>query len=344
MTEQLLGLRALIEQANLSFRAFEVGRFVKPLSNSNWNSFELGELTWPYPVQQHACFAVVGLNETLDESIIWPLKLPLDEQGKLNLGARDQLVHTLISRASDNAKALAEGKTDELKSAADDIAQAVSLPLIKQAKLNSLIRLAAHAPCAEGFEDAKQWFSNMSEPWQSLSVQAVADVCVRIDQQGIASGLAKQINSIDLSPLETIAELTEGESLKPVLNTALMEKLQSELTSDNRPNTTAALLRMLSGTDRAEDAVLNTLNSAHGLSPECISVISGRAWQTLMNPTICHRFLENLAMLDNGQSFTPVMHQLLYIESLRPFILGAFHQSHLHSNALTQAIQSLLGR
>jgi len=344
MSQQLLGLHALIQEANLKFKVYEMGRYVREVSIDEWNEFEHGNFIWPYPVQRQAFFAVVGINDKLEESIVWTLRLPLDERGFLNLGARDQLVHTLIERASENAKALAEGRTKELKSAAEDIAQAFEPSLDKKAKLNSLIRRDNNAPSVEGFSLANRWLHSTEVNWQELSLQALSDLLVRHRDNGIAKALAAKVPSLDGALVDTIGQLLEGEDLQPILVTALLNRLKEQLAGDYPPQTSAALLRALCSSNSAKEACALVLNSAHGISADCISVIAGRCWMVLQAPELTQQFLENLAKLDDGNSFVPVMHQLLYIDSLRPFILGQLHQQHLHSPELQSAITRLLGQ
>jgi len=344
MSQQLLGLHALIQEANLQFKVYELGRYVRAISIDEWNEFEHGNFIWPYPVQRQAFFAIVGINDKLEESIVWTLRLPLDERGFLNLGARDQLVHTLIERAGENAKALAEGRTKELKSAAEDIAQAFEPSLDKKAKLNSLIRRDNNAQCVEGFSLANRWLHSTDVNWQELSLQALSDLLVRHSDAGIAKALAAKVRELDPALLDTMGQLLEGEELQPVLAAALLERLKHQLNGDFPPQASAALLRALCATKVAKEACGLVLNSAHGISADCISVIAGRCWNQLQAPELTQLFLENLAQLDDGNSFVPVMHQLLYIDSLRPFILGQLHQKQLHSTQLQTAIDRLLGQ
>lgn len=343
---ELLGLSALIEQANMQVAVFDMGRSVTPVNYDDWLAFELGQWVWPTPVQQHAHFALLGYDETKAQTIAWFFKLPLDEQGKLLLGARDQLVQVLLERAAENAKALSEENADDLKSVGAELAQSLNPTTEKQARFNALARLALELEPTEYFTQTIELIdSNAWDRWQEMPIQGLAELATRQHEPGNAKRLANAFEHLELQPAIHLAALLDGENIQPLLRKRIVARLDDALHRDGTGAEEVLLMQALSGCDLEYkvDICRKVLNSSRGISAEAISVISGRFWNTLMTPDITMQFLENLANLDNGASFRPVLTQLLYFSHIRPFLLAAMNDPKA-SDQLRSLIAQLLGR
>jgi len=113
-------INEFLRQAGFSFVVYDMGRRMVRLTPQQFNQFENGVIAYPTPLQQHAWLGLLGWQED-DKSrhFIWFLKLPLDELGKINPPARDELLHYLVNQlgqrllttvdSADSATALPHG-------------------------------------------------------------------------------------------------------------------------------------------------------------------------------------------------------------------------------------------
>jgi len=346
MTDQLLTLKALLEQANFNVYAFDVGRSVVPIDNERWNSFEHGLSPWTTSVMQHAHFALLGIDNKLEHSIAWFFKLPLDERAHLNLGARDQLIETLIQRAGENAAALEKGESSDLRSAAADLVQSITLSTEKQARFHALARQALRLEPTEHYQAAIELIdSSDTQAWASLPLQGLAELAVRHEAQGNTQRLSTLAEHLDTTSLVHLTSVIDGESIRPRLARVLLKRIDAILHNDTSDTESLFIAQALSHADkesyhRAAQAIIN---SSKGVSTDGVSIIAGRFWRALQDPKLALQFLENVAMLDNGRSFTSVIQQLLYLTDIRPFLLAALNDPK-RSETLGGVVEKLLNR
>ena len=330
MTDQLLTLSALLEQADLEVATYDLSRQIRRIEHSDWLAFERGEQAWANPVQAAATFAIVGLNKhQIENSVVWFFQLPLDERMHLNLGARDGLIDQLLSRAAANAENLNAEETADLQAAAKDLSASIQPPVERRAKFHSMLRIDNQLASTDNYQVVKRWLDAPEDlDVDLLPLQGLADLSVRLSQPGIAQKFSANAHLLGNRHWQILAHLLENELLPAVLMKTIENQLQAELTSDRDATKTAALLQSLAGCDMAcrQRNLLRTLNSAHGVSGEVIGVVAGRFWNDLQQPDVCRQFFGNLLQFNDGVSFVPVLRQLMTFVPLRPFIIASLNQ------------------
>lgn len=346
MSDQLLTLQSLLEQANFKVFAFDMGRSVVSLDPKFWTEFEHGNAAWPAPVLRHAHFALLGVDPSNEQSIAWFFKLPLDERAHLNLGARDQLIETIIQRASDNAEALKKGESADLRSAGAELIQSIVPTTEKQARFHALARKVLQLPPTEHFNRAIELIDHPShDNWAELPLQGLAELATRHEEQGNTQRLATLVEKLDIEPLIHLSALIDGEPIRPLLAKQLQRRIEHQLRSDTNNTQPVHMAQALSHAD--ENVSLETaraiINSSQGVSADGISVISGRFWKALQHPELALQFLENIVLFDQGRSFPSAVQQLLYLTEIRPFVLAALNDPN-RSDALADAVNTLLQR
>ncbi len=96
-SHQITTLSEFLHHSGAKYRVFDMGRRVAKLSSDQFFNFESAQQAYPYPLQKSALFGVVFWSPTLpDKHYIWFLKFPLDEQGLLIQGARDEFLCMLL--------------------------------------------------------------------------------------------------------------------------------------------------------------------------------------------------------------------------------------------------------
>lgn len=87
--EQISTITEFLETSGARLRFFDMGRRVDKISRDRFLQFEKTAIPYPFPLQQQAWFALLFQDKSSQlEPLIWFLRMPLDEQGKLLQAAR----------------------------------------------------------------------------------------------------------------------------------------------------------------------------------------------------------------------------------------------------------------
>ena len=84
------------------FQCYNMGRLIQAIDQQTLIDFEQNNTAWQTPFLQQAWLAIVfwperaQTSEPVNNHYVWFLKLPLDEQAKLNLAARDDFLCRLF--------------------------------------------------------------------------------------------------------------------------------------------------------------------------------------------------------------------------------------------------------
>ncbi len=107
----------LLENSGARLRVLDMGRRVVKIDRNSFLQFEQTAVPWPAPLVRQAWFGMLMQNSDLPEPLIWFLRMPLDEQGKLVLASRDYFIHRLIEASQLN---LDNESRDACQSVIDD--------------------------------------------------------------------------------------------------------------------------------------------------------------------------------------------------------------------------------
>lgn len=344
--EQISTITEFLETSGARLRFFDMGRRVDKISRDRFLQFEKTAIPYPFPLQQQAWFALLFQDKSSQqEPLIWFLRLPLDEQGKLLQAARDDFMHRLIERIGEKMQADSEGQ--QLESALQDNPYSFKPKDERMAIFHARISRLLNAPPSRFYAHAQHYFSGQPgwEQWSFVGYQGIADLAARLDQDGNETIVASAITVMPAQPLIALCHCLENETLPRQITQALLDRVDHELqqaTTD--PGLLAAAIRgsARSSAQRPQrELISRILTSPGGNHIEILTAVSGRAWEQLLDAEIRHLFLERLAENSAGQeAFNLCMADLLYLPGMRQPILATVRDPN-RSSRLSSAIGAL---
>jgi len=351
--EQISTITEFLETSGARLRFFDMGRRVEKISREHFLQFEKTAIPYPFPLQQQAWFALLFQDKSSQqEPLIWFLRMPLDEQGKLLQAARDDFMHRLIERIGEKMQADSEGQ--QLESALQDNPYSFKPKDERMAVFHARISQLLSAPPSRFYAHAQHYFSGQPgwEQWSFVGYQGIADLAARLDQENNETMVSGAIAALPAQPLIALCHCLENETLSRPISQALLDRVEQELrqaTPD--PVLLAAAIR---GSARSSAPALqralisHILTSPGGSHIEILTALSGRAWEQLLDDELCHLFLERLAENSAGQeAFNLCMADLLFLPGMRQPILGAVRnpdRSARLSSAIGALFQGLSGQ
>tara|TARA_R110002050_G_scaffold296028_1_gene455552 strand:- start:594 stop:1631 length:1038 start_codon:yes stop_codon:yes gene_type:complete len=337
----------LLHSSNSQFRIYDIGRKIDKIPKKQFEQIELNQIPYPTPSQGHACFAVVFWQKQSPQPFIWLLKLPLDERGLLNQGARNHFIAIIIEAlGSDLTQDANEQQTELLKSNP----YLFTLVQYKLAALNSKIKFELKQKPSDHFTLFLTYLNNETDwnNWKDIGVQGITDFAARINENKHSQ---KLINALPHMPAEVLFPLCsalENELFSSELINALLNLLQNTLQSvENKPNETLIqtqqhLLRSLASNCNHihVKTFVNTLLEQQNISPEILITLSGRCWPTLNENKTLMIYFEHLVLCKDAPLFNSIFKDLVSIPSIRPIVFECM-RSPKRSNELSHAIGQL---
>ncbi len=331
----------LLEQMGVVTRVFDLGRHIQELNVDTFASFEQQAIPYPAPYLHHAWIGLLFWDpDTPEIPLLWFVKLPLDEQGKLVPSERDQFLQQLLVALGSNIEASKQGK--QLAAVLEGNPYVFKPSPERQAAMHAKANLLLNNPPSSFYPAARDYLQSDLQQWQHLGLQGLADLCVRWSEHQTA--LIHAIATLPAEPLTTLCYCLENEVINGALGKALSQRVVAELeTTDLNEPLLAALIRGVSQCRALElrnKLLSRVLTSEANQTIEVLAAIGTRCSNGLTDPQLCLDFLE--ALCQQGQhSFNQILADLLYCAPIRPHILGAFRSPH-RSEKLAQAIGALL--
>ncbi len=331
---QISGICDFLDQAGTSYRIFDMGRRIRPLSREQFLDFEQGGQPYPFPLQQQAWLGMmVWDDENPGELVIWFLRFPLDARGHLTAGIRDDFVYRLINR----------DKQDEDETNPYGFKPKQEHMAVFHAKAAKILgRMASRY-----YEHAQDYFSGKPgfDQWAFVGFQGIADVTARLDEAANRQNMIAALPQLPAQPLDALCQCLEHEAIDDGLAAALGACLERELAKEKiDANRVSLLLRALSGARTpglCEQQVRKVLNSPVADNPEILASVSGRCWETLKQPELIELFLEKLAQCREGQEFfNLVIVDLINVPGMQEPLHLAIRQTE-RSEILSRAIGGL---
>lgn len=344
--DQINTITEFLETTGAKLRFFDMGRRVAKISREQFLKFEKNDIPYPYPLQQQAWFALLFLDKKKpQEPLIWFLRMPLDEQGKLLLAARDDFMHRLIERVGE--KMQAEQGGEEIEAALQDNPYSFKPNEDRMAVFHARISSNMKSPPSKFYDHARRYFAGELgwDQWSFVGYQGIADIAARHDEPDTESLLITAITEMPGQPLVALCHCLENETISVTLTEALFARAQQALQQEAPDlNLLAALLRgsALSKSKTVQQQLIHALlSSPCGNHIEMLSALSGRAWEQLQDPAIRMQFLERLADNSAGQeAFNLCMADLLFIPGMREPVLSAVRDPN-RSTQLSEAIGAM---
>ena len=344
-------LQHFLETSGAQTRIFDLGRRVTKIDKSSFLKIENCQIPYPYPLQRHAWFGVLFWDpKNTNNHHVWFLKLPLDEQGYLDLNARDDFLRRALAQLGqtllDNQDQ--QGTKKELK----DNPWSYMPREDKMATFHAKALVELGLPGSQFLAPFLAYLqqSDHSLRWQQLGFQGIADICARSDQPSIQSLLTAHLSQLPSTVQTPLLLGLENETISHELTQAVIHckpNIQPDsLTTDEFPQC-AAIIRALSGSVDRQSSKTAILAILDGCNPTAVSIeilvaISGRSWNLLEDDAVALRFIEALSHNDVGQeAFNQVLTDLLFIPTIGKCIRQAF-RSPDRSEVLGNAIGNFL--
>ncbi len=344
--EQLNTITEFLETTGARLRFFDMGRRITKIPRDRFLQFEKNDIPYPYPLQQQAWFALMFQDKgNQQEPLIWFLRLPLDEQGKLLQAARDDFMHRLIERIGEKMQENKEG--EQLETALQDNPYSFKPKEDRMAAFHARISKLLKSPPSKYFEHAQRYFAGELgwDQWSFVGYQGIADSAARLDDTRSESTIASAISVMPVQPLIALCHCLENETTSVKITQALLNRArheQQQATPD--PSVLAALIRgsAQSTSGNLQRELIQTILAAPCSNHiEILTALSGRAWEQLLDESVRVRFLERLAENSAGQeAFNLCMADLLYIPGMREPVLASVRDPQ-RSEQLSIAIGAL---
>jgi len=341
----------LLVQSNSQFRLYDIGRKITNISQSDFIKIEQAQLPYPSPLQGHAFIVVVFWQKKSSQPYLWFVKLPLDECGLLNQGARDHFIAILIEALGLQQQNLAQHPANLMLTPSEKQAELLknnpyhfTPAQYKLASLNSIINVELKQKASQYYLHCHDYLSGKLgwENWQNIAVQGITDIAARLSKDNNEQFLIKNFNKLPdevLQPLCGALEnqvfssellITIGKSFNQHINNSLLQQhlLRAFATNANKPQVQTLLTKLL-----LQD----------NINDELLIVISGRCWLALQNQTLLMQFLEKLVLSQDKGLFTAIFKDLIAIPIIRPILFNCIRKPE-RSAALAKAIGQLFNR
>jgi hypothetical protein len=335
----ITNLAELLSESHSDYVIYDLGRRVQPIQADTFKAICAQQRPYPYPLQDHAWFAVVfwpQLKAEQPEPFLWFLKMPLDERGLLNQAAQqDFMTHVIALLGQQITGALNAEQEQQLQ-------QSAYLFTPSEAK-----RAALHAQLTQRWQKAPSGYfaaaqqelhSPTNNGWQQLGIQGIHDVAVRLAANPeTTQAVAQHFTSYPESLQNALAEALEH-TTPP---SELMQPLLSSLASEHAATRVNAL-RALAGfaSDPAVEEQLRVLLPSANMDE--LVIITARLWPALQGQLMLP-YLVGVAELNNPALFAGVVRDILRVPDTRIHALGLVQRNDLPV-ALYQAWQQFMGK
>ncbi|WP_426357968.1 DUF3549 family protein [Pseudocolwellia sp. HL-MZ19] len=326
----------LLSLSGSQFRVYDLGRKIDKISKDTFNKIELNQLPYPYPTQANACLAIVFWQKNSQQPFIWFIKLPLDERGLLNQGARNHYIAIIIEALGNNITDTPSEKQEELLK---NNPYHFTPAQYKLAALNSIVNTELKREMSEHHGLFTQYISGDLgwDNWQNIGVQGINDFASKINESNNAQQLTRSFNLLPDEVINPLCTALENQKLPLGLIEAILNKLQQANLDEN---TKSNLLRGLSSSS-SHPLVVTYINSLlkqdESLSVNTLILFAGRLWDVFDNTEILLSYLEAIAKHDDVELFTEIFKDLVAIPSLRPKVFEVMRAPE-RSDALSRAI------
>ncbi|GAA5190538.1 DUF3549 family protein [Ferrimonas gelatinilytica] len=331
--ESLTTLDQFLTQAGVQYQVYDLGRRVVPLDPTLFQRFEATEQPYPYPRAQHAWLGILFWDpQRSTQHFVWFLKLPLDEQGKLNPAARSQFLQMVVEAlGQDPAAAMAPEQQERLNNNPFTFTPTQEKMALFHARVRQQLAQPPTVHCAP----VQAYLCGHSDPqqWPQLGLQGFADYLCRFPPQDIPQ-VVETLKTLPPEPRHAFASVCEHLSLNDALADAWLMLAMQETSGPQR----LMAIRAIAGCPLQRQQGLDLLLDQPTLDDETLIAIAARLWQGL-DPGRLNRYLGHLAEA-RSETFEQIFVDLVAIPQLRGAIL-ALVQDPARPKALADAILCL---
>ncbi len=341
-------LSGFLEGSGARLQIFDMGRRVVAIAAKDFLAFEQTAIPYPYPLDQQAWVAL--LLQQQSGHLVWFLRLPLDEQGKLVLAARDDFMQRLLERLGDNLNAAQ--RSESLQTALQDNPYSFKPRDDRMAVFHARAAVLTGTGASKAYAHAQEYFSgNLGwDQWPFVGYQGIADIALRLGEANNTHMLVSAIPQLPLRPFEALCHCLENVEIDRDIGDALIARADGALRQPDPALLAAAIRGVALAADPAlpQTLVTRVLTAPCSTEPDILAAIGGRAWESLAQPELAIAYLARLADNHAGQSFfDQCLSDLLFLPGMRQPLLGALRCSD-RSQQLAQRIgaffQSVRGK
>ena len=324
-------LSELIAAADFNLRWFDMGRRVRLIGKKTAEDFEAGIAPWPYPYLRQAWCGLLlwpkGNNaesgqEDAGAPVVWFLRLPLDEQGKLLLPVRDRFLKQLQQALYSNQ---AGDLHKNLQRSLDDSGLMFAPPAEKRAVFHAKSARLLGREASDHFPAARAYAKDpASFPWEQLALQGLADLAVRWEEE--KAQLVKTLPRFATPALISLCQCLESEAIDHQIAEPLIQRAEQSLAS-NTPDFTlvTAVVRGLShsvASGMRQQFLLRLLLGDAGAHGDVLAAVGSRCIDDLQQPELASAWLERLSSSQPQQTFNLLLTDLLFLPPVRNVLLG----------------------
>ncbi|MCX4187899.1 DUF3549 family protein [Methylophaga sp. OBS4] len=322
-------LSEFLHQSGAKYRVFDMGRRVCKLSPDDFVSFEWARKPYPYPFQRSALFGVIFWHpDAAEKQYVWFLKFPLDEQGLLIQAARDEFLLMLLDRVGECMLAAADGQ--QIEGALKDSLYTFTPREDKMAAFNAHATKSLALKPSQFYHEAYAYFTGKRDldSWQSLAMQGVADVAVRLDDNEETLGLIETLPRVPAEPFNVLSTFLENAAPAAGIVEILVHRVNVQL-QEKQPDISMICACLRAASNSPAKGLVDQM-TAHVLKHRCsqnieiLAIICGRLWPVLKQVSLCKLFVEQLAHNDTGYSgFSQLLADLMFIPGMREPVMQA---------------------
>lgn len=325
----------LLTLSQCQYRVYDLGRRVEKLNKEIFEKLEHNQLPHPTPNQGHAHFAICFWQQKSTSPYLWFVKLPLDERGLINQGARNHFIAIIVEALGTDLSVNPTEKQEELLKNNPYI---FTPSQYKLAMLNSLITKELKQPASKYYQGFVTYLSNKQwQNWHQIGAQGITDFAARFDSDRHQEILMNALPHLPNEVLSPVGNALENVELPLPVIQIIIEQLKSTKNIEAQQ----ALLRSLAA--NAEHpfvtSYIDHLLTEKTVDPALLIIIAGRCWQVLADKTRCLMFLETLVNKE-PEMFAALFKDLVAIPSVRPYLFQCMRDTE-RSPALAKAIGTL---
>ncbi len=338
--KHLNSLSEFLLQAQTQYLIFDLGRGLKKIDNQVFFEWENQQAPCAYPRREHAWFCISFWNQQLSQDrYIWFVKLPVDENGLMIQASRNQFLEIIVT---------ALGASLEHTSNSD--AQLPENPYVFQPSQQQLADCNAHIrkyinDVSRDNQQAEGYLQAPSvAPWQSLSVQNMADYVCQIENSETCAKqavLAQNLMQYPVPVLNCIFASLESTYVNQVLANAIMAFHAQTSEHTMQALSLRAISHHRSSDDKVMQYIADLINNQGINNVEVAVVIAGRYWEVLTDNDLQLSYMHQVCELDGSfELFKAIYADLVKIPSCRDNTLGLLRNPH-RSELVAKGIGSL---
>ncbi|KUJ81474.1 DUF3549 domain-containing protein [Microbulbifer flavimaris] len=322
-------LSALIAEADFNLRWFDLGRRVQTVSRADAEAFENGTAPWPHPYLRHAWTGLLLWPREGGEAVVWFLRLPLDEQGKLQLPVRDGFLRRLdeaLRAAGSDGKPVEPPSAEALDAALQASGLLFEPAQERQASFHAHSSMLLQRPPSDHYARA---LAHLQEPekvaWDQLALQGIADLAARWEKH--RDLLERRIPDLAPPVFITLCQCLESEAVDHRIAGAIARRGRTVMAdaAGNRAEVAAAVRGLshsiASGLRR--QFLTDVLESTAASDSEVLAAIGSRCADDLADETLVRVWLEAVSSSQSQNTFNLLMTDLMYLPGVRGAILNA---------------------